>query len=378
MIETGIQLWNEVNPWRRRLAGAAVVVMAGLPGACAPRVAAQAPQSSPPAVELLYVAIQDEAKIAVVDMATREVRRTIDLTALGFSPNAKPHHIVVEPDGSAFYVSLIGDNAVVKFERDGSVLARHTTETPGMLALHPTEPLLLMSRSMSAVNPPPRIGIVSRTDLRGEEIDVFFPRPHPMVVAPGGIAYTGSLGVNQLAAVDIAAQRVELTDIPGSPHALVQYALSPNGQSLVASTELSGRLLVFDLAMPMKPRLVREVAVGPMAFDPVFSPDGRQVWVPVKGANAVAVIETTGWTVVDRIEHPALRQPHQIVFSADGSTAFVSNNNKADHMAGHEAHGGPDPAAVGSLVVIDAASRDVVRAIELGRNLTGMGARARR
>ena len=364
--------------WRRRLAGAALAVLAGLAGACAPRTAAQGAQSSSAAAELLYVAIQDEAKIAVVDMGARSVRRTIDLTTLGFSPNAKPHHIVVEPDGSAWYVSLIGDNAVVKFDREGNILARRTIETPGMLALHPTEHLLLMSRSMSAVNPPSRIGVASRTDLQGEELDVFFPRPHPMVVAPTGIAYTGSLGVNQLAAIDVDAERVELIDIPGPAHALVQYALSPDGRTLVASTELTGRLLVFDLAAPMRPRLVREVALGPMAFDPAFSPDGRFVWVPVKGANQVAVVETTGWTVVARIEHPAFRQPHQIVFARDGATAFVSNNNTADHMAGHEAHAAGDLAAVGSLVVIDAASREVVAALALGRNLTGMGTRARR
>ena len=364
--------------WRRRFAGAALALLAGLSGACAPRGMGQAQRPAAGAGEWLYVAIQDEAKIAVVDMRTHELRRTIDLTTLGFSPNARPHHIVVEADGSAWYVSLIGENAVVKFDREGRVLARRSIETPGMLALHPDGTLLLISRSMSAVNPPARIGVVSREDLAGEELDVFFPRPHPMLVAPTGVAYTGSLGVNQLAAVDVAEERVELTDIPGPPHALVQYALSPDARTLVASAELSGRLLVFDLATPMKPRLVHEVALGPMAFDPVFSPDGRYVWVPVKGANQIAVIETSGWTVVDRIEHPALREPHQAVFAADGATVFVSNNNKADHMAGHAGHTTSEPAAAGALVVIDAETREVVRVLELGRNLTGMGARARR
>lgn len=310
-------------------------------------------------------------------MRTHEVLRHVDLRTLGFSANAKPHHIVVEPDGSHWYVSLIGENRVLKLDRQDRVVAQHAMETPGMLAMEPRGERLAVSRSMSAVNPPQRIAVLRRSDLTGDQIDVFFPRPHPMLVSARGIAYTGSLGVGQLAAVDLASERVELTDIPGGPHALVQYAISPDGRTLVASAELGGTLLVFVLADPMKPRLDRSVALGPMAFDPSFTPDGRFIWVPVKGTNEIAVIETTGWTVIDRIAHAALRQPHQIVFSVDGATAFVSNNNKADHMAGHEAHAAGGAPGAGALVVIDVGQRRVLRAIELGANLTGMGARAR-
>jgi DNA-binding beta-propeller fold protein YncE len=340
------------------------------------------PHSQAP--ELIYVCIQDEAKIAVVDVAARAVVRTIDLTKLGFSANAKPHHVVVEPDGSHWYVSLIGDNRVVKFDRSDRVIAQRPMETPGMLALHPTADLLLVSRSMSAVNPPSRVAVVRRADLQGDEVDVFFPRPHPAVIARSGTAYTGSLGVNQLAAVDLAKEKVSLVNLDGPPHALVQYALSQDGKTLVASTELSGRLLVFDLADATKPALVKSLATGPMAFDPSFAPDGRTVWVPVKGASEVVVIDASNWSVTQRIKHEALRQPHQIVFSQDGRTAFVSNNNKSDHMAGpapagtagHDAHAASSAGAA-SLVIVDVAARRVVKTITLGKNLTGIGARAR-
>ena len=72
--------------------------------------------------DVLYVCVQDEAKIAVVDMAKAEVVRTIDLTALGYPATAKPHYIVVEPGGAHWYVSLIGANRVVKFDRAGKRL----------------------------------------------------------------------------------------------------------------------------------------------------------------------------------------------------------------------------------------------------------------
>jgi YVTN family beta-propeller protein len=344
-------------------------------------LAAASVRAQAPTPDLLYVCIQDEAKIAVVDMATRQILRTIDLTKLGFSPTAKPHHIAVESDGAHWYVSLIGENRVLKLDREDRIVAQYQTEVPGMLSLSPDGDRLVVSRSMSAVNPPSRLAVLSTADMKGDEVGVFFPRPHPVVVAGNGYAYTGSLGVNQIASVELASGRVRLVPVPGASHSFVQFRISPDGKTLVASTDRSGQLLVFDLAVPDRPSLVTSVDVGMMAFDPVFTPDGRSVYVPVKSTNEVIVIDAATWRVTRRITHEALEQPHQIVFSADGRTAFVSNNNKSDHMADPAMAGHTMPATPGSraaLVVIDVAAGTVVQAIELGMNLTGMGTRAAR
>jgi DNA-binding beta-propeller fold protein YncE len=348
--------------------------------ACAPPAGLPA-QASPLTAELLYVCIQDEAKIAVVDMQTREVLRTIDLRALGFSETAKPHYIVVDPDGASWYVSLIGENRVVKFDASDRIVGHYETEVPGMLALTPAGDRLVASRSMSAVSPPSRVAVIDTETMRGEEVGVLFPRPHPMAVAPNGFAYTGSLGVNQLASIELSSERVEVVAIPGPDHSLVQFRVSPDGRTLVGTGDRSGQLLVFDLATPAKPAFVTAVELGPMAFDPVFTPDGRFVYVPLKGTNEVVVVETGGWTLVRRITHAAFQQPHQIVFSADGRTAFVTNNNKADHMAdpamaGHEMHAAPGAGGGAALVILDVASGEVTGVLELGANLTGMGTRS--
>ncbi len=325
----------------------------------------------------LYVCVQDEAKVAVVDMATLEVARVIDLTKLGFSRTAKPHHIAVEPDGAHWYVSLIGENRVVRFDRDGNLVGQYETATPGMLAFHPAHELLMASRSMSAVNPPSRVSVLGATDMEGDEIEVLFPRPHPMVVTGDGRwAYTGSLGVNQIAAIDLESEEVTITEVAGPPHAFVQFALSPDDRTMVATTELSGRLMAWDLADPANPALLADVDVGPKAFDPIYAPDGRSVWVPVKGANQLAIVDVETWSVVERLEAPSLLQPHAILFSPDGRHAFVSNNNTADHMAGH-ADAGTDaathPPAPGNVTVIEVETRKVVKVLELGPNVTGMG-----
>jgi DNA-binding beta-propeller fold protein YncE len=349
---------------------------------------AEAPASMAPAsvadADLLYVCIQDDAKIAVVDMGARTVQRIVDLTTIGFPATAKPHYIQVEPDGSFWYASLIGAGRVVKFDRQNVVAGQFEMETPGMMSIVPGSSgsgRLVVTRSMSAVNPPKRIALVDRKTMKGEEIDVLFARPHPMA-ATRAYAYTGSLGVNQLASIALDTGRVEIVPVGpanGPTHSLVQFALAPRGAMLVASTDVSGDLLVFDLADAARPKLVKTVEVGKMAFDPTFTADGRFVWLPVKSTNEIAIVDTTSWTVTSRIKDSAFKQPHQIVLSSDGSTAFVTNNNKVDHMAdpAMAGHAMPGDGGAASLVVIDVKTQKVVKSIELGKNLTGMGTRSR-
>lgn len=361
-----------------------VLVGLALAGAaCAPGVAVRAQEAGQSAGAVLYVANQDDATVARIDARTLEVLGLVDLQALGFTANAKPHHIVVEPDGSHWYVSLIGDGKVAKLDRSDRVVSVFENfETPGMLALDPTNRSLYVGRSMSAVNPPSRIGVVDRSTMEGEQIDVFFPRPHAIVAHPtGGIVYTASLGVNQMAVVDATEENAVLVDVAGSAqHALMQFALSPDGRTLVASGELSGQLLVFDVSDPHGPQQAGSVAVGRQPFDPIFSPDGRFVWVPVKADDRVTVVDAATWTVVSEIEHEGFAQPHGIAFSPDGRYVFVSNNNMVDEHAMHGAAPRPAQAqapGTGRLVVIDAATREVVKVIPVGRNATGIGIRPR-
>lgn len=351
-------------------------------GAPAASTGAQAvgPAGDQPESTYLYACVQDEARVAIIDMDRLEVVRSIDLQALGFSPNANPHHVAVEPGGEAWYVSLIGENRVARFDREGELQGTFEMSTPGMLSYEPTSGVLLASRSMSAVNPPTRVGWVDTRTMDGDEIDVFLPRPHPMVVGRDGAwAYTGSLGVNQIAAIELATEDVTLTDLEGPPHSLVQFAVSPDGRWLVGSTEVSGRLLVFDLTDPAHPSQVASVELGPMVFDPAFSPDGSSVWVPVKGANEVAVVRVSDWSVERRIATESFLQPHQVLFSPDGSRAFVSSNAKADHMAGMTEHAGhgdhamEEAGGTGNVTVIDTSTFQAVGVLELGANVTGMG-----
>lgn len=367
---------------RRMASGSALLLIAcsaAAPYSNEPAPSATGGSQATAASTLLYVCNQNDASVSVVDVATNRVVRTIDLTTLGFSSNAKPHHVAVEPDGSHWYVTLIGDGKIVKFDRNDVVVGQAPFETPGMLALHPTQDLLYVGRSMTAVNPPQRIGVVRRSTMAIEELDIFFPRPHAMVLQPEtGTVYTASLGVNQMAAVDIETEEVKLTSVEGPQHALMQFAISPDGNTLVASGELSRLVIFFDISDPMQPRRVASVPVEAQPFDPIYTPDGRWVYLGNKAANVITVIDAEKREVAKVLRGEGIAQPHGTAVSPDGRYVYVSNNNLSDPA--HAMHAGAQPSAQpassggpGTVVVIDTRTQEIASVIPVGRNAAGIG-----
>ncbi len=330
---------------------------------------------------ILYVLNQDDATVTLIDSRTNEIAQTVDLKELGYGPNAKPHHVVVEPDGSYWYVSLIGENRIIKLNRANEMVGEAVFEVPGMMALHPTRDVLFAGRSMTAVNPPQRIGIIERSTMETEELPVFFSRPHAIALNPvADVLYTASLTVNQIAAVDWDQEHVKLVAVDGEPAALMQYALSPDGRTLVISGEVSGELFVFDVSDPMAPVLTDRIDVGVQPFDPIFTNDGRWVYLGNKLADRVTIVDMRTRTVAKTLEHDGIRQPHGVAASPDGRWIYVSNNNLGAQahrmMAGeHAAHlagqAGGEPGQ-GTVVVIDTGTQEVAEVITVGRNASGI------
>jgi YVTN family beta-propeller protein len=342
--------------------------MAGCaPGYPAP-AAAQQPAAAPPR---LYVANQDAATVSVLDVATNAVVATVDLRTLGFAANARPHHTQVEPDGGFWYVTLIGAGKVLKLDRDNRVVASATMEVPGLMALHPTEDLLVAGRSMSAVNPPSRLVVLKRSDMSVvDEIDVFFPRPHALVWdARGARVFVASLGQNQLASIGVESGDVKLVDVPGPPHSFTQAAVSPDGRWMVLTAQLTSQLVVFDVADPVGPKLLKMIALEKGPFEPAFTPDGKWVYVTDLDANRISVVDAERWEVAETLTHPALAQPHGIAVSPDGRVVYVSNRHQAGGAHDHE---GGRATGQGTVVAICAATRKVIAVVPVGAYAAGI------
>lgn len=328
---------------------------------------------------LVYVANQASGKVTVINPATDSIAATVDFAALGFSANPKPHHIVVERDGSYWYVSLIGDNAVVKLDRANRIVARAETVTPGLLALDPTSHKLYASRSMSAVNAPARIAVINRATMMVEEVEVLVPRPHGLAIAPDGRhAYVAGLGANQIAVYDARREQVSIIEVPGgdTSHVIVQLAVSPDGRTLVATSQLTGKLLVFDLTEATRPRLVQRVATGDWPWLVTFTPDGAEVWVPNQRSNDVTVVDARRWSVITTVKGE-FAQPDGIAISSDGRLVFVANHNTNHVMTmGGISMAMPMPgttAAPGRVIVIDARRREVAKRIDTAPDGSGIG-----
>jgi len=324
------------------------------------------------AQNLLYVASQEDVTVAVIHMTTNRLVETVDLKELGYAETAKAHHTAVEPDGSYWYVSLIAAGKVLKLDRENRLVGQADFEAPGMLGLDPTDDRLYVGRSMAAVNPPQRVGVIRRSTMEIEEVDVFFPRPHAMAVDPHGHRFfSASLGQNSVAYAPLGAEEVDLLTLSGDTHVVVQFSVSPDGRWMVGTGQMTGDLLVFDLTGEA-PELVRSIDVGGQPWHPSFTPDGASVWVPSQASNSVTVVDATTWTVDEVLTHPALVEPHGSAVSPDGRTVYVSSHNVAGTY--HPADG--SEGRPGTVVAFDAASHGVVAVIEVGRYAAGMSAPA--
>lgn len=322
----------------------------------------------------VYVANQGVATVTVIDAESLDIVEVVDLKELGFSPNARPHHIVVEPDGSHWYVSMIGENRVLKFDRANRLVDQTEFQVPGMLALHPRDQRLFVGRSMAAVNPPQRIGVIDRASMSLDELDVFYPRPHALAVHPSGDwIYSASLAANQMGVIDASTDGLELITLEGDTHTLVQFAVSPDGNTLVATGQLTGLLLVFDLTDPAAPRLTTRVPVGAHPWHPVFTPDGRFVYFGNKQANTVTVVDVESREVAAVLDHDGIAQPHGSGVTPDGSRVFISSNNTGSGGMDMSAQDTEHAAPPGYVVVIDTTTQRVTDVIEVGPNATGLG-----
>jgi DNA-binding beta-propeller fold protein YncE len=358
-------------------AGLAASLLLGCAAAGAPAPAAE--DGPLRGTDKLYVVNQGGATISVIDQRRLAIDTVLDLQALGFSANAKPHHVAVEEDGGHWYVSLIGDGRVLKFDRANALVGQVRMETPGLLTLDPVHDSLYVGRSMTAVDPPRSLGVIARGPFTlVDEQPVMIARPHALAVTRDGRwVHTASLAENRIASLETATGRVVLSAIPGVARSLVQFALSPDGNAMVAGGELSNSILLFDLTRPPPMQPAAEFPLEGKPWEPRFSADGGSILITLLARNAVAEVEVASG-VVRRVIEGRLAQPYSMHLRADGRYAFVVNQNTgalAPGQSGHEMHGMTGHSATdGWLSVIDLRSGALVSTLMLGKGPTGVGA----
>lgn len=327
------------------------------------------------ASDLLYVTDPEDASIAIVDRSTNNVIRMIDLVEHGFPPSARPASVAVEPDGSAWYVSLVGANTIAKFNRANVLVGQLDFTAPGPIVIHPDADLMYVARSRTVTNPPLSVGKIVRSTLALTEIPVLFPRPHALGIRPDGNAVlVGSYGQNRFTRIEVETDSVSFLDVPGPAHALFLSDVSEVTGRMITTGALSGSLLVFDLSDADTTALVDSVPLNASPTQPRFTPDGQAAYVPSASTNSVARVTFNPLEVQRVVVGDGLAQPDGSVLTSDGRFLYVANRNPAgagEYLPRHPFDG----IRTGTVVVIDTATDEIVRVIEVGTSAAGVAAR---
>lgn len=317
----------------------------------------------------LYVPSQNAAIVSVIDTEAMLVVRNIKLTELGYSSNSKPHHIAVEPDGQFWYVSLIDENTVVKFDNNNEKVGEAAVTIPALLAVRPGGTDLYVSRFMMGGSIPNSIGRINRTTMTlQDEINVQFNIPHCLTTSHSGDKiFTASLSENQAIIINAASNEVEEFIPLGQSQGPLQMTVSPDDQTLFVSAQLANKMLVIDLASKT---ILDEINVGSQPWHPTFTPDGGRVYVGNFGSNTVSVIDAASRTVETTISGNGLSQPHGIAVSADGNYIFLSNRNVSGQYSPRHDFG--DNANVGTVLAINTTTNSIEKVMEVEEFASGL------
>jgi YVTN family beta-propeller protein len=149
--------------------------------------------------------------------------------------------------------------------------------------------------------------------------------PEGVTVSPDNrTIYVADQNSKDVHVVDVASKQVSVVKVPNTPRFL---ALSADGSRLYVTlfeNNFTGNgLAVIDTA---KRSLVKTIRTGPRPFEPAVAPDGR-VWVPIHNGARVEIYDPQSLTEAARISVPP--NPHWIVFTPDGRTAFTANHESS-------------------------------------------------
>jgi DNA-binding beta-propeller fold protein YncE len=302
-----------------------------------------------PGERLALVSSEGEAKVAVVDLETELVIKTI--------PTGKiPHAMAISPVGKIFVnnrgsreLTIIDGNAV---ELAGTI---PLPATSFQLALSPDGKTLAVAYKdalkLSLVDATNN-AIIKTIDIGSLPKDGFtgVMMKHPLWSEDGKFIYVADAVNKVIAKIDVAKSRVtKVIKIDGVNHYLHP---SPDGSMLYAVNEKQGHVPSLTLIDAATDAIVKELRV-PLAegesadgHHGSFTPDGRHFLYCNAGGRQISVLDIATQKWVKTI--PTGNGPGHAVLSPDGRYYFIVHHND------------------GVITVIDASALETVKNIKIG------------
>jgi YVTN family beta-propeller protein len=262
-----------------------------------------------------YVGLFKDNTIAVLDTGTNRVQGTIPV------PQG-PHGIVITPDGRKVYVSSDGAStvSVIDTQTDKIIRSIEVGTNPHGLAISPNgHQVLVGGFGTNQV-----LLIDTSTDQIVGRLPV--PMPHNSALSPDGrMAYVGSQqqGVTAVVILDLLqGTQVGTVPLEKTPRGLT---LSPDAKQLYVTVAGADAVQVVDL---ISQRVVGQIPVGASPHHVVMLPNGSAGLVVSQGPGTLEFFDPTRHTVSHTIR--VSTNPHWLAVSTDGRTAYVTNEGSQD------------------------------------------------
>lgn len=308
----------------------------------------------------IYVAVEEEGKIAVIDAVSNKVLKNIDLAQESAEGKIffMPHNVQVAPNGKTVWVT---GNAMAKKEDQKQsfrlINQALADEGHGMEATNNEDQLIIidsyldqivkriplgtdMHLSHVALTPDGRYavaasqgkGIVYKVNAATYEVEKQAltktgAEPHGLRISPDGrTAYIAMLKGNSLAVLDMGTFQLSYVPLKG---AAVQSGVTPDGKYAMVSVYDAKSLAVYDIANKKLSYVdLPGDAKGPVQIYP--TPDSKYVYVADQGyyfnqptGNYVYKINLEEMNVSAKIK--AGKAPHGVAVSRDGKYVYVTN-----------------------------------------------------
>ncbi len=329
----------------------------------------------------IYVANQGTDEVSVLDLDALVVFRIV---SVGNSPNLEgPHNIWIEnsPAKRYWYVTLINSGQLEQYDTaTDSLRARvavGSSPANGVTSLDGSR--VYVTRWEDGPDRFGKVVVVDAATMTVVDSIVVGGRPHGIGISPDGTTlFTTNYYTDDVSVVDLTLPRpVEIGRIKVDPNSdpltPAQYQpneviVSPDGARLYVTMFAKAEVRVLDVESES---VLAVIPTGGTGFLEDLSPTSPELYVADWGATpgggagrTISIISTSNLGGPATIlSDPSISRPHGIAFSPDGDFAFVTNENVTGAAPPH--HPTQGGGLNGNIMVIDTATRSVVKVVEL-------------
>lgn len=330
-------------------------------------------ESSAQETPVLFVGLESEDAVALVDPGTGTVIRKIPV-GISTEDIEGVHALVMSPDGEHYYLSIAhgfpyGSVWKMTTAKDSLVARTNVGLFPATIAITPDGTWLFVANYNLHGDPQTDTVSILHTPTMTEVKQVpVCTKPHGMVASHDGTAVyvsctrdnvlrkisVESLSVNDSTSVLTAEDRAA-----GEVCYPAGLALSADDEKLFIACHKQGEVRV--MPTDRLGTITNAIPVGAGPYLLKLGPSGDRLYVPNRDDQSYTVIDVAGEQAI--ATRPAsATHPHTFGFGPDGMV-FLSMESHA--------------VVPGAIDVIDPATLETVRSIEVGLQATGVGAATR-